>query len=43
MRRTLDCYKDIVRTHPEMTDEELEEYIEKLKEEAKNLTEWEDL
>lgn len=36
-------YPDIVPTHPELTDEELDRLIEEGIEKAKNYTEWPDI
>lgn len=34
------CYLDVVISHPDMTPEEREEELERLKEESEKLTEW---
>ncbi len=44
MRRTrINCYLDVIVTHPELTPEERERLIEEEEKKSKELTEWEDI
>lgn len=39
-RARINCYLDVVVSHPDMTPEEREEELQRLKEESDKLTDW---
>lgn len=39
-RNRINCYLDVVASHPNMTQEEREEELQQLKEESDKLTDW---
>lgn len=42
-RKNINCYLDVIVTHPELTPEELDQLIEEEEKKSKELTEWEDI